>query len=79
MKDYPKAVVQLAGHSDAHEHDKSLAERRVKAVKNALAGCGIKEDRMELVWHGKEIPIASDRTRAGRNLNRRVECTILSR
>ena len=78
MKDYPKAVVQLAGHTDAHEHDKSLSERRVKEVRKALAGWGIKEDRLELVWYGKEIPIASDRTRAGRNLNRRVECTILS-
>ena len=79
MKDYPKAVVQLAGHTDDHEHDTSLAERRVKAVRKALADRGIKEDRLELAWYGKEIPIASDRTRAGRNLNRRVECTILSR
>ena len=79
MKSYPKAVVQLAGHTDDDEHDTSLAERRVKAVSKALAGWGIKEDRLEWVWYGKEIPIASNRTRAGRNLNRRVECTILSR
>ena len=79
MKDYPKAVVQLAGHTDAHEHDKSLSERRVKAVKKALADWGIKEDRLELVWQGKEVPVASNSTRKGRNLNRRVEFTILSR
>ncbi len=81
MNDYPTAVVQLAGHTDNYgtpEYNIDLSERRVKAVRKALATLGIKEDRLEFVWYGEELPIASNRSRAGRALNRRVEFTILS-
>ena len=80
MNDYPTAVVELAGHTDNYgtlEYNVDLSERRVKAVRKALASLGIKEDRLEFVWYGEEVPIASNRTRAGRALNRRVEFTIL--
>ena len=81
MNDYPTAIVQLAGHTDNYgtlEYNVDLSERRVKAVRKALASLGIKEDRLEFVWYGEELPIASNRTRSGRALNRRVEFTILS-
>lgn len=81
MNDYPTAIVQLAGHTDNYgtlEYNVDLSERRVKAVRKALASLGIKENRLEFVWYGEEIPIASNRTRSGRALNRRVEFTILS-
>ena len=81
MNDYPTAIVELAGHTDNYgtlEYNVDLSERRVKAVRKALATLGIKEERLRFVWYGEEIPIASNRTRAGRALNRRVEFTILS-
>lgn len=81
MNDYPEAIVELAGHTDNYgtlEYNVDLSERRVKAVRGALASLGINEDRLRFVWYGEEVPIASNRTRAGRALNRRVEFTILS-
>lgn len=81
MNDYPTAIVELAGHTDNYgtpEYNIDLSMRRVKAVREALATLGIKEDRLQFVWYGEEIPIASNRSRSGRALNRRVEFTIVS-
>lgn len=81
MNDYPDAIVELAGHTDNYgtpEYNIDLSERRVKAVRAALATLGIKEERLQFVWYGEEVPIASNRNRFGRALNRRVEFTIVS-
>ena len=81
MNDYPDAIVELAGHTDNYgtpEYNIDLSERRIKAVRAALATLGIKEERLQFVWYGEEVPIASNRNRAGRALNRRVEFTIIS-
>ena len=80
MNDYPLAKVELAGHTDnvgSEAYNMGLSERRAKAVVAALATLGVEEERMEIAWHGEEIPIASNRTAKGRLLNRRVEMTIL--
>ena len=80
MNDYPDAVVELAGHTDAYGTDAynvDLSRRRVEAVQKAIVSLGIKEDRLRFVWYGEKVPITTNRTRAGRALNRRVEFTIL--
>mgnify|MGYP003624385847 FL=1 len=81
MNDYPTAIVELAGHTDNYgtpEYNIDLSRRRVEAVRKALATLGIKEDRLQFVWHGEDVPIATNRTVMGRALNRRVEFTIIS-
>lgn len=81
MNDYPTAIVELAGHTDNYgtpEYNVDLSRRRVEAVRNALATLGIKEDRLQFVWYGEEVPMATNRTVMGRALNRRVEFTIIS-
>ncbi len=80
MNDYPNAVVELAGHTDGYGTDaynEDLAYRRVESVRKAIISLGIKEERLRFVWYGESVPIASNRTRTGRALNRRVEFTIL--
>lgn len=80
LNDYPDAIVELAGHTDAYGTDAyniDLSFRRVQAVKNALATLGISEDRLEFVWYGEKQPLTTNRTRVGRALNRRVEFKIL--
>lgn len=80
MNDYPNAVVELAGHTDAYGTDAynvDLARRRVESVRKAIISLGIKQERLRFVWYGESVPIASNRTRSGRALNRRVEFTIL--
>ncbi len=81
MNDYPTAIVELAGHTDNYgtlEYNVDLSYRRVKAVREGLATLGVDDDRLRFVWYGEEVPIASNRSRRGRALNRRVEFTILS-
>lgn len=81
MNDYPDAVVELAGHTDNYgtlEYNIDLSRRRVEAVREGLATLGIDEDRLRFVWYGETIPITSNRTDAGRALNRRVEFRIIS-
>lgn len=81
MNDYPNAIVELAGHTDSFGTDQyniNLSLRRVEAVKKAVTSLGIDPERLRTKWVGDEIPIATNRTNAGRALNRRVEFQILS-
>tara|TARA_R110001599_G_scaffold130882_2_gene306354 strand:+ start:18185 stop:20407 length:2223 start_codon:yes stop_codon:yes gene_type:complete len=81
MNDYPTAIVELAGHTDSYgtlEYNIDLSRRRVEAVRKALATLGIKEDRLQFVWHGESEPLTTNRTVMGRAINRRVEFTIIS-
>jgi outer membrane protein OmpA-like peptidoglycan-associated protein len=38
----------------------------------------IAEQRLVTVWYGKELPVASNETAEGRQLNRRVRLTLKS-
>ena len=80
MNDYPNAVVELSGHTDAYgtdDYNIRLSKRRVEAVQRAMASQGISAKRLKFVWYGEKYPIATNYTRAGRALNRRVEFQII--
>lgn len=80
MNDYPNAIVELAGHTDSYgtdDYNVDLSMRRVEAVKKGIVSLGVDEDRLRFVWYGETVPIATNRTREGIALNRRVEFTIL--
>jgi len=66
----------LIGHTDdtgSTHLNASLSERRAKAVANFLKQQGIKEDSLYFQGAGETIPVADNRTDAGRAENRRVE------
>ncbi len=66
----------LIGHTDdtgASDLNASLAERRAKAVASFLRQQGIAENALYFQGAGETLPIADNRTEAGRNANRRVE------
>lgn len=66
----------LIGHTDdtgSSELNASLAERRAKAVASFLRQQGIAENALYFQGAGETLPIADNRTEAGRNANRRVE------
>ena len=72
-------VLVIEGHtaddaSDAYNQDMSL--RRAEAVKCYLHGKGIDPHRMRTAGRGAAVPVASNSTAAGRELNRRVEVTV---
>ena len=51
----------------------TLSQARADAVKEYLIRGGVGEKQLTAVGYGPKRPIASNSTRAGRTLNRRVE------
>lgn len=76
MKAHDDIELVLEGHTDAigsDSYNQGLSERRVKAVEAKLAqDYGIDPDRISTVGYGESRPIATNDTREGRALNRRV-------
>ncbi|HRY06691.1 MAG TPA: OmpA family protein [Hyphomicrobiaceae bacterium] len=75
----PKAKIEIEGHTDAEgtpERNKSLSERRAKAVYNYLAKAGVGAERLTAVGYGETRPVASNDTPANRAKNRRIEFTV---
>jgi OmpA-OmpF porin, OOP family len=82
MRDHPTLQVRIEGHTDSQGSDKfnlSLSQRRAAAVRTYLIGKGIDQARMVAEGYGERVPLADNRTSAGRAQNRRVEFVITSR
>lgn len=76
LQEYPERVVMIEGFTDSTGSDAfnlQLSEQRAAAVRTALQGLGVEADRIQTRGYGKEYPVASNSTTAGRQLNRRVE------
>jgi len=54
-----------------------LSEKRAKAVKNYLVKRGVSADMIITEWFGQTMPVADNKTAAGRQKNRRVEMKII--
>lgn len=79
LKQYPKHVVLVEGHTDSTGSDslnQELSDRRANAVRTALIDKGIGGDRVTTRGYGEAYPIAGNDTPAGRQLNRRVEIIL---
>ena len=71
--------LKLAGHTDNVGNDNNnmiLSKNRAESVKAYLVGKGVNPSRIEATGYGETQPIASNKTAAGRQQNRRVEFTI---
>lgn len=53
-----------------------LSHRRARAVRDYLISQGIDPDRLDAIGYGDEKPIATNKTKAGRAENRRIEVHI---
>lgn len=79
MTQYPAYKVSVEGHTDSRasvRHNQRLSDRRADAVQTALLDQSISSDRITTHGFGKQYPIASNKTPAGRQLNRRVEIIL---
>ncbi len=77
----PKMKVELRGHTDSvgsDAYNKTLSEKRAKAVMDYLVSKGISAGRLSAVGKGETDPIATNDTPEGRAQNRRVELHIES-
>ena len=68
--------LDIDGHTDSQgkpEKNQTLSENRANAVKAYLAGKGVDASRLFAAGHGQDMPVADNKTAAGRAKNRRVE------
>ena len=76
LKNYPDAVVLVAGHTDergSREYNHALGERRAQAVKNYLASQDVTDARVETISYGEDRPVATGTDEASHAENRRAE------
>jgi outer membrane protein OmpA-like peptidoglycan-associated protein len=72
----PQTKVLVEGHTDSvgsDDYNISLSERRARAVATELESRGIPDSQIQTLGRGKDMPVASNSTPAGRQQNRRVE------
>ncbi len=72
----PARKASIEGYTDSvgsASSNQELSSRRAGAVMSALVGLGVPADRLTTRSHGEEMPVASNDTASGRQMNRRVE------
>jgi outer membrane protein OmpA-like peptidoglycan-associated protein len=80
LKEYPTAKFALEGHTDADGKDATnltLSQGRAAAVRTYLIDNGIAADRLTSEGFGETKPVASNKTKAGKAQNRRVEVKLV--
>ncbi len=80
LTEFDKTVVVVAGHTDSDGSDalnETLSRNRASSVSNYLISQKILPARFEIIGFGERQPIASNTTAKGKQLNRRVEITLL--
>ena len=76
MKKNPSVRFEVQGHTDNQGSDKindPLSQQRAEAVVAALASLGVDDFNLKAVGKGSHVPVADNKTEAGRAKNRRVE------
>jgi len=79
MNEYPTAIFNIEGHTDsqgAATTNRSLSDKRARAVLNYLISKGVASSRLSSIGYGEDYPIADNATRDGRAQNRRVEIKL---
>jgi outer membrane protein OmpA-like peptidoglycan-associated protein len=80
LKDNPTMKVLVEGHTDSVGGDSTnlrLSDARADSVRQYLIAQGIDTERLTSQGFGETKPIESNRTAKGREMNRRVEFTIM--
>ena len=72
-------IIEVQGHTDnvgKPDMNKKLSDKRANAVMDYLIKKGVPAERLSAHGYGMEVPIADNKTAAGRQKNRRVEFKI---
>ena len=80
LKKFPKSRFRIEGHTDStgkKAKNIELSQNRADAVKIYLIQGGIDQSRLESIGYGPDKPIASNKNKKGRELNRRVEINLI--
>lgn len=79
LKKQPELAVEINGYTDsvgAASYNKRLSQQRADSVRTYLITDGVKGSNLTAKGFGETNPVASNKTRAGRTLNRRVEFRV---
>jgi len=79
LKQFKQYKVMIEGYTDStgsNDYNQKLSVRRADAVRTALIDMGIGSDRINTRGDGEAFPVASNKTAAGRQQNRRVEIIL---
>lgn len=82
LKSNPTVKVEIRGHTDnigSAQTNITLSNRRAQAVYDYLLSKGVPKANVSYKGYGPNMPIADNRTEAGRAKNRRTEFYILSK
>jgi outer membrane protein OmpA-like peptidoglycan-associated protein len=74
--------VRIEGHTDAlgsSAYNKQMSQQRAEAVRDFLVTAGVAASRLDAVGFGKDQPIDSNLTEAGRARNRRIDFVVVER
>lgn len=76
LRQHPEVQLVIEAHTDdigSRAYNIDLSQQRAQSVQAYLHAQGIAQERLISVGHGKNQPIASNKTEEGRSQNRRVE------
>jgi len=81
IKDAPQIHVRIEGHTDnvgKLSTNMAVSQARADSVRDFLVKQGVDQKQLVALGYGPTRPIASNSTKAGRSLNRRVEFRIVN-
>jgi len=78
LNTYQDISVEISGHTDSdgsNKKNQKLSEGRAESVKAWLVAKGINADRISTKGYGEDKPISDNKTKEGKQKNRRIEFT----
>lgn len=76
----PKVEITLSGYTDSigePSYNKIVSENRANVVKVYLIGKGVDPSKIQTIGYGPQNFLASNKTKEGRQFNRRVEIELI--
>lgn len=80
VNNYPNCKLRITGYTDStgsYNHNLTLSQQRAYSVRNYLVSQGVSPERINAIGLGPDMPIASNATKQGRELNRRVTIEVV--
>jgi OOP family OmpA-OmpF porin len=81
LKEFPDVNVEISGHTDSdgdRDYNVDLSRRRAESVKKFLVDKGIESNRLHTRGVGPDEPVADNKTKKGKALNRRIEFKLMN-
>jgi len=80
LKEHSDVRLEISGHTDSdgnRDHNIDLSARRAEAVRKYLVDAGIDSARLTSRGAGPDEPVADNKTKANKALNRRIEFKLM--